>query len=276
MTAVSYDELVEADNRFTSNQDVENKGYYELWKSNSLANVSERAGSPSAQFAFFIYLSVILLFISLICVLIIYLDFVNKNFIGNSTTQSKLLFKSWWKYGKFALLITFLSAFIGVWFAASAVISVIAIKFPDYYVMAHGELSFNAKYPYGSYVIVANIIWVILLVAIIVGLGTRSRFATERELVKTSEQFNIQSKRNNKEIKDLWKLYFIKASNYIMDQDVNDFIDLLCILNIPYKYKHNITDEVLKDIGIINITHRLVYLSIIMESSTTNNVENVV
>jgi hypothetical protein len=90
LTSCDFYELTDADNRFMTREDDSLSGYHDLYDNPNLSGAI--IGSPSSQYAFNSYTSIICLFVSLICVLVTYLDLSNKNFAGRCQYEINLEF----------------------------------------------------------------------------------------------------------------------------------------------------------------------------------------
>jgi hypothetical protein len=178
LTSCDFYELTDADNRFMTREDDSLSGYHDLYDNPNLSGAI--IGSPSSQYAFNSYTSIICLFVSLICVLVTYLDLSNKNFAGRCQYEINLEFRVWWLYSRYSILLGFGCLIAGVWYSASCILQVLLVKYPDYHVASTGTLGFSPVSPYGYFLTVGSAIVSLIGVSIIlIGLGTRATYAQQ-------------------------------------------------------------------------------------------------
>ncbi len=264
-TSVDFGELTDADNRFMYGGDSgEYKGYKELYKSNF--PVSMESGMPSAYIAAQLMQSIVPLFVSLVSILVIYMDFSNKNFIGKSKFQSDKLFEAWWKYAKWAFILCLLTCLAGLFFASSCILGMIMIKFPDRWVDEHGESNgSSSRYPYGWYISISvPIILIIAVVAIVLGLGTRERYAVERELTRIDKLImeDEEALQNHKKWEDLLFL----AKGHIEESEIKELLEEISSSRILFDQRGDLEKDDLQLLGVYRLGDRLLYLSIIKNS----------
>lgn len=264
-TSVDFGELTDADSRFMYGGDNgEYKGYTELYATNF--PVSKSGGRPSAFLAQQLMQSIVPLFVSLVSVLVIYMDFSNKNFVGKSKFKSDKLFEAWWKYAKWAFILCLLTCLAGLFFASSCILVLIMIKFPDSWVAEHGEANGNSPfYPYGWYLTTSvPIILIIAVVAILLGLGTRERYSTERELIHTDKLVmeEQEAAENNKKWEDLLN----QAKGYIEKTEINELLEEIASSRILFDQRGDLDKEDLAALGVYRLGDRLLYLSLLRNS----------
>jgi hypothetical protein len=258
LTSIDYQELLDADNRFMD-PSVNNDplGYHEYYESKEFGTT----GSVSAIFAFNIYMAILFMFVSLIIVLLIYLDYVNKSFDARTKDDQSTLYTSWWKYAKYCLLLCFLACVFGLWYAASAVKWIIFVKYPDYYVAIHGKTNGEEEYTYGSYMKLGNAIIVLLVpVGLFLGFGTRNRYKKGRKL-ELLEEKAITASNIQRDLINWKQLLYSDLCKPISEPKVlEEFLESVISERIMFKHKHHLTDEHLKTMGISRLGHRLVLL----------------
>jgi hypothetical protein len=259
LTCIGYDEVVDADNRFLDPAAKNTPtGYAEYYDSNEWG--VDRS-PPSSSYSFYCYTSILLLFASLISVLLIYLDYANKDFDAKTKTHAKELFGDWWKYGKLAVFLCFLECVFGIFYAAGSLIFLLVIKYPDYYVENHGVPNFrSANYPYGGYTLLTLPISLLMLICVLLlGLGTRRRYRRGRKLARDEKN----EANDFKELDDYkkWKEMLDKGCRDLIGTVVADeLLEEIAIERIRFANCKDMTGDHLLKLGINRLGHQLVIL----------------
>jgi hypothetical protein len=258
LTCIDYDEVVDADNRFLDPAAKDTPpGYAEYYDSNKWGDRS----TPSASFSFYCYTSILLLFTSLISVLLIYLDFANKDFDANTKTHAKELFGDWWSYGKVTVFLCFLECVFGIFYATGSISYLLVIKYPDYYVENHGIPNFlSVNFPYGGYFLLTiPISLLMLLCAILLGLGTRRRYRRGRKIARY-EKKELDNFKESEDYKK-WKNMLDKDCRELIGGVVADeLLNEIAIERIRFSNCKDMTGDHLLKLSINRLGHQLVIL----------------
>ena len=251
MCAVNFDELTTADERYVNSGSPEFAGYNKLYLSSNYPPAAINDMYPSAFYARNCMYSIVFLFVSLLTVLLTYLDFSNKNVQKLSEFESTRLFSCWWRYAKWCVVFAFGGTMTGVIYGAGLVASIIAVKFPDSYVAAHGTLVPSPKHPYQAYYDIANpVISFLAINFFVLGIGTRCRY---REELSISKERTISKEEATRERK-LWSNLLGKATNIVPQVEINKLVDTIvdehCVL---YSTRGKLTDESFKGLGIYRV-----------------------
>jgi hypothetical protein len=254
-TSCDYDELSASDERFMrAEADGSLSGYYHLYHLPALSGVF--IGSPSSQYAFQSYTSIICQFVSLICVLVTYLDLSNKNFSGLSKYEVDSKFRVWWMYARYSILLGFVCLIAGIWFSAASLFQVLIMKYPDYHVARTGDLAWSSLFPYGCFLAVGiTIVSLIGLSILLIGLGTRATYAEQRrsELV---EYHDCEAGGVYAEDRVNWET-MLRTQTSIPEVELTDFLKRLTQERVRFGDRRQLGDEHLLELNLSRLGYRL-------------------
>ena len=158
-SAVSFDELTEADDRFTVpgfndakvslNNDDQNVATFNNIPYNSsiyyryslsqiggyrIATIPMNAFAPSPVLNAYIITGFTVLFMSLVCVVYTQVDMIGNKFDpfpgGIDNPDNQVIFTSWWRFSKWIILFGLMSFFVGVSFCFITILEILLVKFP--------------------------------------------------------------------------------------------------------------------------------------------------
>ena len=157
--AVSFDELIEADDRFTIpgfnnmkvplNNDDQNVATFSNIPYNSsiyyryslnqigghvLPDLNMAVFAPSPILNVYVITGFTVLFMSLVTVVYTQVDMIGNNFTpfpgGIDRPDNQVIFTSWWRFSKWIILFALMTFFVGVSFCFITILEVLLIKFP--------------------------------------------------------------------------------------------------------------------------------------------------
>ena len=261
ITAVDYDGNIHADIRFmTPSDDPERNGYHEFFLSNAQeSRIREELGAPSARLALECSYGIAFLFNSLVIILLMYLDVVNKNFEGSTPAKTLKLMHAWWYAGRVLMIFAIGLCYFGCVNSISALVPLVYINFPDYFVEENGELSNQEDAPYGFSQFALNTGWVVLHGTLVfLGLGTASRYWEEN---KQREQDKAIMAASNilRVSKSRWEKFFkCDPLRHDFFKDVaEEYIDLFVENRLDFSDRATVSDVQLTSMGIVIVGHRV-------------------
>jgi hypothetical protein len=268
ITAVDFDGNIEADQRFMSHSnDTALNGYNELYESGDHWRLNEAAkGAPSAHFAENNMRAITWLFSSLILVLVVYFDIVNKNFEGTTPSRSARLIKSWWDYGRLVIVVSGAAAFMGIVEAIAAAVPLIYINYPDYFVEKYGRMTYNTNYPYQmaeTYLFAGG--WASLVFGIVVvGVATMFNYKELNRQKKLEEK--SQTGRILSESAESWEKFFSedpKVAEYF-DEVHEEYVEIFVEQKFDFEDRRSTSDAQLSAMGIMITGHRIKLLQLFL------------
>ena len=175
VTSVDFDEMEQADLRWTNATATSTSYYFDLFTSHSNYIIQSEVYTPSVQFSRLSTLGCGFIFMSLLSAVICYMDMLGKDF-------SNLSFSSWWVFGKWAILMTVSWLIIGTFCFINAYGVLAVIKIPEsfcteHYYQTNADVSCPYGYQFLSFVVIS---WgTLIVVFLLVGFGTRSHYKFE-------------------------------------------------------------------------------------------------
>ena len=207
------------------------------------------------------------MFVSLNSVLLVYLDFINKDFTAKTKEESAALFAAWWRYGKVCLLLCFIACMVGVYYASFSISYVLLIKYPDYYVEKHGKIKFSTMFPYGGYnYAMLPILSVIVVVIFCLGMGTRSRYRCSRMIDREEKKQQLKFQQD-----DSYKQWAILLEPFSKEGAggtvvYKELMNQISVERLNYSDRSDMTDEHLVALGVVRLGHRMLILKLIREA----------
>ena len=284
VSSVNYDEILASDIRWTTKPTSNSTSsfYYNYWMSGNNPQFSYPIYSPSVTFSKCVALSMFGFFVSLIGVFIIYLDTLGKNF------ADRRIFELWWHSVRISLIICTTTTVVGIMYSAACIECLAFIKIPDLHCTL-GTLAFSSDPTcVGAFQCFVGYLafWAVVpLIVCIDTFGTSRAFWQSR---KTSKKY-FKEKDDNEEEDIERKCIKNSDAEIILDEEspgkseaeiIFKFIGKIWYKRpevygpyIRFFWEHEIvekdlkflTNDSLKDLGIIKISHRLQVLEAIKD-----------
>jgi hypothetical protein len=159
-----------------------------------------------------------------------------------------------------AVFLSFAECVFGVFYASFSTPYVILLKYPDYFVAKHGHLSTSVMYPLGGYFkCIFPLVFLIIVVALLLGIGTRSRYRRARKIDRREMLEKEEYRKGDSFI--MWKTLLESHCGEIMDEDViAKLLNQITIERINYSDRKELTDDHLKSLGVLRLGYRMAIL----------------
>lgn len=216
ITSLGYSDVLETDERYSGvlgTPEAENlKKYWDTWYDLP----------PSVLLQLSMGRSSVFLFVCLLMIIFVYADSLAKN-PGDGTDEApeekrsnQVLYYKWWNYAKWAVFLCFFLTIVGIIYAVMAVQTLMYFKYPDYWIITHGyiswsepmdsvgDLSATFRVTFGAAAIVAFISC---------GAGTAAKYSTEDDdvyhvgLIEKIDELENGGASDGKSQKELYALY---------------------------------------------------------------------
>lgn len=143
ITSLDYEAVIETDERYSGVdgklESLNLKKYWDTWYDLPPSVLLQLAMGRSSVF----------LFVCLLMIIFVYADSLAKN-PGDGTDEApeekrsnQVLYYKWWNYAKWAVFLCFFLTVVGIIYAVMAVQTLMYFKYPDYYIMVHGFISWS-------------------------------------------------------------------------------------------------------------------------------------
>ena len=217
ITSLDYEAVIETDERYSGVdgklESLNLKKYWDTWYDLPPSVLLQLAMGRSSVF----------LFVCLLMIIFVYADSLAKN-PGDGTDEApeekrsnQVLYYKWWNYAKWAVFLCFFLTVVGIIYAVMAVQTLMYFKYPDYYIMIHGfiswsepmdsvgDLSATFRVTFGAAALIAFLSC---------GAGTAAKYSTEDDdmyhvgLIERIEELEKGEATEGKQGKEeLYKLY---------------------------------------------------------------------